>query len=66
MEEFYFYNVGWDISLGDVDKYVDVINKLSEISSKEYQKKRLDSLTYYKEKININKIIKSYEDLFSL
>ncbi len=59
------FNAGWDIPLVEIDQYVDVINNLSKLSASEYQKKRFDCLLYHKSNINIKKIIKSYENLFS-
>ena len=59
-----YYNAGWDISLSNKLDFVNAINNIANLSIKEYEKKRLDSLNFVKKKINIKKIIKSNKELF--
>ncbi|MBO8244203.1 glycosyltransferase [Prochlorococcus marinus XMU1411] len=58
------HNAGWDISLLNKLDFVDSINNIAKLSPKEYEKKRLDSVKFVKNKINIEKILKSNKELF--
>ncbi len=58
------HNAGWDLPLLNQKDFVEAINNLSKLSSKQYQQKRLDALKFVKKRINMSKILESNKDLF--
>ena len=58
------HNAGWDLPLLNQLDFVESINKLSKLSSKQYKKKRLDALKFVRKRINMSEILESNKDLF--
>lgn len=58
-------NVGWDIPLNDDILYINVIEKLYKMDSKEYIKKSLAAMKYIQKKLDMKKLKYDYINFFN-
>ncbi|MEJ5262517.1 MAG: hypothetical protein WHT45_07535, partial [Ignavibacterium sp.] len=56
---------GWDISLNNKDKFIEVLNKCSEMDNEEYQTWSNGAYNYAKKYYEANNVIEKYVEMFT-
>ena len=60
-----FKNAGWDISLADKEKFIEVLNKCYEMDNEEYKKWSNGAFNYAKKYYEENNVTEKYLEMFS-